>query len=185
MSQAMNVLAAALARHWWVLLLRGVVAIVFALLAWLQPGMTLTALVLVFGIYVEVDGLLGIWMAIASRKSNPHWWWLLLWGLAGIVAGAITFAMPGITALVLLMFIAAWAILVGVLQVIMAWRLHKEISGEWLLGLGGLLSIAFGALMVWNPGAGALAVLWLIAAYAFIFGMVMVVLALRARRFAT
>jgi uncharacterized membrane protein HdeD (DUF308 family) len=185
MSQVMNVLAAALARHWWVLLLRGMLAIVFALLAWLLPGITLTALVLAFGIYVEVDGVLGVWMALASRKSNPHWWWLLLWGLAGIVVGAITFAMPGITALVLLMYIAAWALVTGVMQVMAAWRLRKEISGEWLLGLGGLLSILFGALMVWNPGAGALAVLWLIGVYAFIFGLVMVMLALRARRFAS
>ena len=107
MSQAMNVLAAALARHWRVLLLRGVVAIVFALLAWLLPGITLTALVLVFGIYVEVDGLLGVWMAIASRKSNPHWWMLLLWGLAGIFVGLLTFMMPHLTALALLMVIAA------------------------------------------------------------------------------
>lgn len=185
MSQAMNVLAAALARHWRVLLLRGAVAMVFALLAWLLPGITLTALVLVFGIYVEVDGLLGIWMAFASRKSNPHWWWLLVWGLAGVIVGAITFAMPGITALALLMFIAAWALVTGVMQVMAAWRLRKEITGEWLLGLGGLLSILFGALMVWNPGAGALAVLWLIGVYAFIFGVVMVMVALRARHFAT
>ena len=184
MSQAMNVLAAALARHWRVLLLRGVVAIVFALLAWLLPGITLTALVLVFGIYVEVDGMLGVWMAIASRKSNPHWWMLLLWGLAGILVGLLTFVMPHLTALALLMVIAAWAILVGVMQVMAAWRLRKEITGEWLLGLGGLLSILFGALMAWNPGAGALAVLWLIATYAFIFGVLMVVLALRTRRFA-
>jgi uncharacterized membrane protein HdeD (DUF308 family) len=93
--------------------------------------------------------------------------------------------MPHLTALALLMVIAAWAILVGVMQVMAAWRLRKEITGEWLLGLGGLLSILFGTMMVWNPGAGALAVLWLIGVYAFIFGLVMVMMALRARRFAT
>ena len=89
---------------------------------------------------------------------------------------------PGITALVLLMYIAGWAIITGVLQIAAAVRLRKEIDGEWLLGLSGLASVVFGVLLVWNPGAGALAVLWLIAAYAFVFGVLLVLLSLRVRK---
>ena len=175
-------LAAALGRNWWLLLLRGLVAIVFALLTWAQPGVSLAALVLVFGIYVLADGLLGVWSAIAKRRDNRHWWVLLLWGLVGIVVGVMTFIMPGITGLVLLMYIAAWAVITGVLQIVAAIRLRKEIKGEWLLILSGLVSVAFGVLLFLQPGAGALAVAWIIAAYAFIFGVLMVLLAFKVRK---
>ena len=175
-------LAAALGRNWWLLLLRGLVAIVFALLTWAQPGVSLAALVLVFGIYVLADGLLGVWSAIAKRRDNRHWWLLLLWGLVGIVVGVMTFIMPGITGLVLLMYIAAWAVITGVLQIVAAIRLRKEIKGEWLMILSGLVSVAFGVLLFLQPGAGALAVAWMIAAYAFIFGVLMVLLAFKVRK---
>lgn len=175
-------LAAALGRNWWLLLLRGLVAIVFALLTWAQPGVSLAALVLVFGIYVLADGLLGVWSAIAKRRDNRHWWLLLLWGLVGIVVGVMTFIMPGITGLVLLMYIAAWAVITGVLQIVAAIRLRKEIKGEWLMILSGLVSVAFGVLLFLQPGAGALAVAWIIATYAFIFGVLMVLLAFKVRK---
>ena len=175
-------LAAALGRNWWLLLLRGLVAIVFALLTWAQPGVSLAALVLVFGIYVLADGLLGVWSAIAKRRDNRHWWLLLLWGLVGIVVGVMTFIMPGITGLVLLMYIAAWAVITGVLQIVAAIRLRKEIKGEWLMILSGLVSVAFGVLLFLQPGAGELAVAWIIAAYAFIFGVLMVLLAFKVRK---
>lgn len=175
-------LAAALGRNWWLLLVRGLVAIVFALLTWAQPGVSLAALVLVFGIYVLADGLLGVWSAIAKRRDNRHWWLLLLWGLVGIVVGVMTFIMPGITGLVLLMYIAAWAVITGVLQIVAAIRLRKEIKGEWLMILSGLVSVAFGVLLFLQPGAGALAVAWIIAAYGFIFGVLMVLLAFKVRK---
>ena len=175
-------LAAALGRNWWLLLVRGLVAIVFALLTWAQPGVSLAALVLVFGIYVLADGLLGVWSAIAKRRDNRHWWLLLLWGVVGIVVGVMTFIMPGITGLVLLMYIAAWAVITGVLQIVAAIRLRKEIKGEWLMILSGLVSVAFGVLLFLQPGAGALAVAWIIAAYAFIFGVLMVLLAFKVRK---
>ena len=175
-------LAAALSRNWWLLLLRGVIAIVFAVLTWMQPGIALAALVLVFGIYVLADGILGIWAAFSGRQENRHWWVLLLWGLVSVAVGVLTFVNPAITGLVLLMYIAGWAIITGVLQIAAAVRLRKEIEGEWLLGLSGLASVVFGVLLVWNPGAGALAVLWLIAAYAFVFGVLLVLLSLRVRK---
>ena len=177
-------LAGALARNWWLLLLRGVVALIFALLTWMQPATSIAAMVLVFGIYVLADGVLGIWAAISGRQQNRHWWVLLLWGLASVVVGVLTFIMPGVTGLVLLMYIAAWAIITGVLQIVAAIRLRKEIRGEWLMVVSGLLSIIFGGLLVAQPGAGALAVAWIIAAYAFIFGVLLVLLAFKVRRLA-
>jgi len=176
-------LAAILSRNWWVLLLRGIVAIVFGVLAWMQPGISLAALVLLFGAYSMADGILGAWTAVAGRKEHEHWWVLLLEGLVGIGVGVLTLFAPGVTALALLFYIAIWAVTTGVLEIVAAIRLRKEIEGEWLLVLGGLASVAFGVLLMARPGAGALAVLWIIAAYAVVFGAILVVLAFKARNF--
>ena len=178
-------LATILFRNWWVLLLRGLIAIAFGLLVWFQPGISLAALVLLFGAYVMADGILGVWTAIAGRAEHEHWWLLLLEGLLGIGVGILTFFAPGITALALLFYIAIWAVATGVLEIAAAIRLRKEIGGEWLLILSGLASVVFGALLVVSPAAGALAVLWLIAAYAIVFGVLLVILAFKARSFIT
>ena len=177
-------MAAVLLRNWWVLLLRGLIAIAFGVMLWFQPSISLAALVLLFGAYVMVDGILGVWTAIADRKVREHWVLLLIWGLLGIGVGILTFVVPGITALVLVFYIAIWAIATGVLEIVAAIRLRKEIKGEWLLILGGLLSVVFGVILVAQPGVGALAVLWLIAAYAVAFGILLVILAFKARSFA-
>lgn len=178
-----NKMAAILHNTWWVLLLRGLAAIAFGVLTWVLPGISLGALVILFGVYAMADGILGVWAAIAGRKEHESWWVLLLWGLLGIGAGGLTFAAPGVTALVLLFYIAIWAIATGMLQIVAAIRLRKEIEGEWWLILGGLASVVFGILLVAQPGAGALAVLWLIAAYAIFFGILLVMLAFKARKF--
>lgn len=176
-------LAAILFRNWWLLLLRGLVAIAFGVMIWLQPGISLAALVLLFGAYAMADGVLGVGTAIAGRKEHESWWVLLLQGLLGIGVGVLTFFAPGITALALLFYIAIWAIATGVLEIVAAIRLRKEIEGEWWLILGGLASVVFGVLLVAQPGAGALAVLWLIAAYAIVFGVLLLMLAFKARSF--
>lgn len=176
-------LASILSRKWWLLLLRGLVAIVFGVLTWLKPGISLAGLVLFFGAYSMADGLLGLWTAIAGHKHHQDWWVLLLEGLLGIGIGIATFLVPGITALALLFYIAIWAVATGVLEIVAAIRLRREIKGEWALILAGLASVVFGALLVVHPGAGALALLWLIASYAIVFGVLLVVLAFRARRF--
>jgi len=176
-------LATILARDWWMLLLRGLIAIAFGLLLWVQPAISLAALVLFFGGYVLADGILGVWSAIAGRKDHEDWWVLLLWGLTGIGVGILTFMAPGVTALALLFYIAVWAIATGVLQIAAAIRLRKMIRGEWWLILGGLASVIFGVLLMARPGAGALAVLWLIAAYAVVFGVFLVLLAFKVRGF--
>jgi uncharacterized membrane protein HdeD (DUF308 family) len=170
-----------LSRTWWVLLLRGIFAIAFGVLAFVWPGITLASLVLLFGAWALVDGVFSIVGAIRGGGSEP-WWLLLLEGLVGVGIGVLTVFAPGVTALALLFYIAIWAIATGVLEIAAAIALRKEIEGEWLLGLGGLASVAFGAMLVARPGAGALAVLWLIGAYALVFGALLVLLGLRARR---
>jgi uncharacterized membrane protein HdeD (DUF308 family) len=173
-----------LSRGWWRLLLRGLAAIAFGLLTLFRPGISLAALVLLFGLYALVDGILDVWTAIEGRKENDHWWVMLLGGLLGIVVGFIALTTPGITALALLFYIAIWAIARGVLQIVAAIRLRREIEGEWLLVLGGLATVLFGLLLITRPGAGALAVLWLIGVYAIIFGIILVSLAFKVRGFA-
>jgi uncharacterized membrane protein HdeD (DUF308 family) len=174
-------LATILSRNWWVLLLRGLIAVVFGVIVWLLPGISLAALVLLFGAYIMADGVLGVGTAITGRKKHEDWWVLLLWGLVGIGIGILTFLMPGVTALVLLFYIAIWAIATGILEIVVAVRLRKEVKGEWIFILSGLASVAFGVLLMARPAAGALAVLWLIGTYAVIFGILLVILAFRAR----
>lgn len=181
MAAAETRLAALFADTWWLLLLRGLLAIAFGVLTWIQPGLSLVALVLVFGAYSLADGVLGVWAAFKGRKQDDHWWVLLIWGLASIVVGVLTLMVPGITTLVLLFYIAAWAMVTGAMQIVAAIRLRKEITGEWWLVLGGVLSVVFGVLLLAQPGAGALALLWLIATYAVLFGALMVFLAFKMR----
>jgi uncharacterized membrane protein HdeD (DUF308 family) len=176
-------LAAVLSDRWWVLLVRGLIAIAFGVIVYTQPGISLAMLVLLFGAFSLADGVLGVWTAFSSRKDHDNWWVLLLWGLVGIGIGIITFLAPGITALALLFYIAVWAIVIGVLQVIAAVRLRREIEGEWLLGLAGVISIAFGVLLLARPGAGALAVLWIISVYAVLTGILLILLAFKVKSF--
>jgi uncharacterized membrane protein HdeD (DUF308 family) len=174
-------MAAVLSRNWWILLLRGLAAIAFGVLTWMRPGISLAALVILFAGLALADGVLGIWMALAGRKENEDWWVLLLAGLVGLGVGILTLVAPGITALALLFYIALWAIAKGVLEIVVAIRLRREIEGEWMLVLAGLASIGFGVLLLARPGAGALAILWLLAAYAVVFGVLLVLLAFRVR----
>jgi uncharacterized membrane protein HdeD (DUF308 family) len=176
-------LATILFRNWWALLLRGLLAILFGGLVWFQPRISLVALVLLFGAYALTDGLFGIWTAVAGRKEHEHWWVLLLWGLIGVGVGILTLLVPGVTSLALLFYIAIWTIATGVIEIVAAIRLRREIAGEWLLILSGLVSVAFGVLLMAQPAAGALAVLWLIGTYAVIFGVLLVLLAFKARAF--
>lgn len=176
-------LASILARGWWLLLLRGVCAILFGFGTLLAPGISLAVLVLLFGFYSLADGILCIWTAVAGRAHHESWWVLLLEGLLGVGVGVLTFVAPGVTALVVLFYIAIWAVGTGVLEIAVAIRLRKEIRGEWFLILAGLASVAFGVLLMVQPGAGALALLWLIGSYALVFGTLVIVLAFRARGF--
>ena len=170
-----------LARNWWALALRGLFAVLFGIAAFALPGITLGALVLLYGAYAFVDGVFAITAALVGRTEGVPWWALLVEGLFGIAVGVLTMFWPGITALALLFMISAWAVVTGVLEIVAAIRLRKEIQGEWLLALSGILSVLFGLALVVNPGAGALAVVWLIGAYAIVFGLLLIALGFRLR----
>lgn len=171
-----------LARNWGLVALRGGFALVFGLLTLFRPDVSLFALMLLFGAYAFVDGIASVATALANRRDEPFWGALLLGGLAGIVIGGITLAMPGNTALILLYFIAAWALLIGVAEIVAAVRLRKEIQREWLLGLAGALAIVFAAVMFLYPGAGALAMTLWIGAYAAVAGVLLIALGFELRR---
>lgn len=170
-----------LARHWWVLALRGALAILFGILAFVLPGITLYVLVLFFGAYALLDGIFALAMAFRFGSRDERWWPLVIEGVCGIAAGVLTFLWPGITAVALIYLIAAWAILTGILEIAAAIRLRKEIDGEWLLGLTGVLSVLLGIFLMLMPGAGLLAWVWMIGAYALLFGILLLILAFRLR----
>jgi uncharacterized membrane protein HdeD (DUF308 family) len=169
------------ARNWWLYAVRGVAAIIFGLLALIWPGQTMLALVLVFGAYALVDGIFAVFAGIASRQYFKRWWAVLLEGVAGIVLGLLTFFWPNITALVLLYFIAAWALITGIFEIVAAIQFRRIISGEWTMILGGLLSVVFGILLFVFPGAGAVSMVWLIGIYAIAFGILEIIFAFRLR----
>src|SRR6266849_8274959 len=160
-----------LKRHWWVPVIRGIAAIVFGVIAFAYPGLTVAMLVLFFGAWVLIDGVLRIVGAIAGRASDPEWGFHLIIGIIGIIIGFLTFRAPLITALALIIYIAAWALMIGATEIAFAIKLRREIKGEWFLILMGLASIVFAILLLWNPVAGAAAVIWLIAWYAVVLGI--------------
>ena len=170
-----------LSRYWWLLALRGAAAIIFGILAFVLPQLTVGILVILFGAYVIVDGISSLISGFSHRETNNRWWVTVLEGVVSIAAGIFAFFYPGITAFVLLYVIAAWAILTGVLEIVAAIRLREEMEGEWILGLTGAASLLFGILLFVFPGSGVLAVIWLIAAYSILFGILMVYLSLKLR----
>ena len=173
-----------LADNWWLLLLRGIAAIAFGVLAFFWPGLTLVTLTLLWGAYTLMDGIIAIWAAFnASGGDAGPRWWLGLSGVVGILASVVTFYYTGETALVLLMFIAVWAIIIGALQIWGAIALRKVLQNEWLLILNGVLSIAFGVILMAQPGTGALAFVWMVAWYAILFGGLYIALALQLKQY--
>jgi uncharacterized membrane protein HdeD (DUF308 family) len=171
-----------LTRNWSWIVLRGVVAILFGILTFFNPGITLAALVLLFGAYALVDGIFMAGSAILNRHGEPRWMALLIGGLFGIAAGLVTFFTPAITAVALIALIAVWAIVLGVAEIAAAIRLRKEITGEWLFVLAGVLAVAFGVMLFAAPEAGALAMVLWIGAYALVTGILLVAFGLRLRK---
>jgi uncharacterized membrane protein HdeD (DUF308 family) len=172
----------ALAKCWWLLLLRGIAAIVFGVLAFIWPGLTLVTLVLLYGAFALVDGVISLIAAFTGSPKPVPTWWLVVVGLLGIAAGVVTFVWPGVTALLLILFIGAWALVHGIFEIIGAIQLRKEIDNEWMLILGGALSVIFGLIVLIAPGAGALGLIWAIGGYSIAFGILFVALALRLRK---
>ena len=172
-----------LSRYWWATFIRGCVWVLFGVVVFAFPGISLVTLTFLFGLFALADGIVNVMSAIAGREYE-NWWLVLLGGVSGIVVGALTFFNPGATALTLLFLIALWAVVTGVVQIVAAVQLRNEIKGEFWYGLGGLMSVAFGVFLVARPGAGALAVLWLIASFAMLFGTIQILMAFEARSFA-
>jgi uncharacterized membrane protein HdeD (DUF308 family) len=166
----------AFARSWWLLLIRGIVAVLFGLMAFMWPGLTLITLVLLYGAYAFVDGLTAIWVSVSSRA-----WGLLLFGILGVLVGLYAFFFPGITAIALLYLIAAWAFIRGLFEIATAIQMRKEISNEWALILSGIIAIIFAIVLVANPSAGALAMVLVIGGFAIVFGIMMFILAFRIK----
>lgn len=171
-----------LQRSWWIFLLRGLAAIAFGIAAFLWPALTLAVLVVIFGVYVLVDGVFGLVDAIRYRDRLGRVWPLVLESILGIVVGLLTPFWPGVTALVLLSFIAAWAVLGGLLRVVLAFQIRHEITGEWFLLANGLLSILFGGLLIALPQAGLITLAWIIGFYALGFGILLILLAVHLRK---
>ena len=172
----------ALAKNWWLLLIRGIASIIFGVLAFAWPGLTLVTLVLFYGAFALVDGVIALIAAFSGGAKPMPTWWLVIVGLLGIAAGIVTFIMPGITALLLIIFIGAWALVHGIFEIIGAIQLRKEIDNEWMLILSGVVSVLFGLIVLIAPGAGALGLVWVIAAYSIVFGISFVALAFRLKK---
>ena len=169
-----------LAANWWLFTLRGIAGILFGILALVLPGITLYALVLLYGAFALVDGVFALGAAI-RRRRHARWGTLALQGVLGIAVGIVTLVWPGITAIVLLALIAAWAFLTGIMEIAAAIRLRKEIEGEWVLLLSGIASVIFGIILVARPRIGALAVITVIGIYAIIGGALMLWISWKGR----
>jgi uncharacterized membrane protein HdeD (DUF308 family) len=171
----------ALATNWWALVIRGLAAVLLGVLALAWPGITLVALVFLFAGYSLVDGVASLVGAVRAMEHHDRWGVLVLEGIVGIAAAVVTLAWPAITAIALVYVIAAWAIITGVLEIAAAIRLRRHISGEWLLILGGIASLAFGILLMIAPLAGALVIAIWVGVYAVFFGVMLMALGFRLR----
>ena len=170
-----------LAKNWWALTLRGAVGVLFGVVTFLNPAISLAALVLLFGAYAFADGILAIISAIRPHGVGERWWLLLIEGLVSLAAGIVTLVSPGLTALALLYVIAAWALITGGFEIAAAVRLRTVITHDWLLALSGIASIGIGLLLMLFPGAGALALVLWIGAYALVSGTLLIGLSVRLR----
>jgi uncharacterized membrane protein HdeD (DUF308 family) len=168
-------------QNWWLYAVRGLVAVIFGIMALIWPGQTLQALILVFGAFVLVDGIFAVIAGILSAPYFNRWWAVLLEGAVGILVGLMAFFWPAVTGRALLYLIAAWALITGIFEILAAVQLRRVITNEWMLILGGLLSILFGILLVVFPGAGAVSIVWLIGFYAIVFGISEMIFAFRLR----
>ncbi|RAJ02539.1 uncharacterized membrane protein HdeD (DUF308 family) [Chitinophaga skermanii] len=172
-----------LAKNWWLFVLRGVFAIIFGLIAFFWPGITLTILTIFLGAYLLVDGIFTFIYAFQVKKQESQWWVYLLEGLLGVAAGILILSWPGITALYIVFLVAFWAIVTGILEIIAAIRLRKVINNEWMLILAGILSIIFGVLIFSQPITGAVVIAWWIGIYAILFGVMLISVGVKLNKY--
>jgi uncharacterized membrane protein HdeD (DUF308 family) len=171
-----------LTKNWWLIVLRGVLAILFGLAAFMMPSLAWLALIVLFGTYAILDGVFAMMSGLISSKYSPRWWVFFLEGLVSLAAGVIAVLRPDLATAVFIGIIAAWAILTGILEIVAAIRLRREIRNEWMLAFGGFVSLAFGILVFFQPETAGLVITLMIGAYALIFGVLLVVLGLRLKK---
>jgi uncharacterized membrane protein HdeD (DUF308 family) len=174
--------ASTMARFWWVFLLRGLLAIAFGVVAFTDPGITLAALVIFFGAYALVDGAFIIGATLANWRHIENHWLPMLQGILGVFVGVLTFRLPAVTALGLLIYIAAWSLATGALEIVAAIELRKVMKGEMWLLLSGICSVIFAMILMLNPFAAAIGLLWLIAVWAVVFGVLLIGLSFKLLR---
>jgi uncharacterized membrane protein HdeD (DUF308 family) len=167
--------------NWWSLVLRGLLAVIFGVAAFIMPDATWAALVLVWGAYAIVDGIFSMVAGFRAPRGHKRWWLMMISGVLGVIAGAIAFLLPVLTGLFLIMLMASWAVATGVLEIVAAIQMRKQITGEWVLVLSGIASVALGILLFIDPYAGAVAVVWILGSYAVIFGILMMILGFKLR----
>lgn len=171
-----------LVKNWWMVLIRGLCAIAFGILAFAWPGLTLLLLIMFFAAHALIDGVAAVVLGIQMRKADGVPWGAMVFlGVISVLSGIVAFAWPGLTAVALLYVVAGWAIARGVFEILAAIRLRKVIEDEWFLGLAGVASILLGIVLIANPGLGLLSVVWMVAIGAVMFGVFQVLLALRLR----
>jgi uncharacterized membrane protein HdeD (DUF308 family) len=161
----------AMTKYWWVPVVRGICGVTFGVSAFVYPIIGLNVLIVFFGAWALVDGILSVAGAIGERKTSSDWVFGLVGGLLGITVGILTFIAPAISALALVFYIAAWALVRGALEIVLAIKIRREVKGEWILVVSGIASMIFAVLLLWNPAGGALALLWLIASFAIVLGI--------------
>lgn len=171
-----------LIKNWWLLVLRGVLAILFGVIAFVVPGVAWWSLILLFGVYAMLDGIFAMMTGLIGSKFSPRWWMFLLEGMINVAAGVIALMRPDLASVVLVLVIAVWAILTGILEIVAAIRLRREITNEWMLGFGGFVSFALGVLLFFQPATGSVIITLMIGLYALVFGILLVVLGLRLRK---
>ena len=171
------------ARNWWIYVVRGALALIFGMYAWFMPGLAMKVLLMFFGIFVLLEGLFAIIGSIAGRKYSEVWWLVLMEGIAGLVLGLLTLTRPEFVATLIVIFVAAWAIWGGLFRIIAAVRLRKHIEGEWLLIFGGIVSMLFGLMLLKHTGAGIVAISWMIAFFASMFGVLLISFGIKVRKF--
>ena len=171
-----------LVRNWWTLVLRGGLAILFAIMAWVWPGVTLSVVVFIFGVFIFIEGILTIVAAVSGRTGGAPTWALAVHGFFSIIFGVMVFAWPDITLLVFVLVFGAWQVLTGALTIANAIRVRKEIEGEWFLIVSGAIAVLFGVLIMFQPIAGAYAIGVLIGIYAFMHGCLLIALGFEVRR---
>jgi len=174
---------ATLAKNWWAFAIRGLIGVLFGIIAFAWPGVTIFSLVIVFAAYAITDGVFAIVAAVRAATHHERWTLFLLEGVVGIIAGVLAFMWPGLTVIVFVTLVAFWALLSGGFMLAAAFRLDTR-HGRWWFALGGVASIVYGALLLAMPGLGAVVLMWWIGAYSLFFGIMMLIGAFRLRALA-